>query len=252
MLLLFCTLIVLSTGRRKLRTLILVVVCFGLLFFSDYLHIYSTNISIAEPIANLLLGFSFLLILDAIFVDAIVSRLLHRFSSDENKDARVTDFLFWFVAGICLPLAIIKAYVFSRLPGIVVLLGLYVSAMLAFGFYYYLHLRRIPVKYPSLAILPGYALAMTACVIVSLGLGKYVAWSAARVAGNTPYCLVDGSIPVTSTFDMSPFTLVSADGADYHVVLAVGQKQFYNWSWNSLSFTPADMEYVFFKTCSES
>jgi hypothetical protein len=248
----YLALIAVSAGRRKFRTFILVLSCVISFILSDYLHVHYIGGPTLEAAINLVGGFCLLLIANVIFVDAIIIRLIQRFSSDENKDARVIDFLFWFVGGALFPLSVIGTPIFSRLPGIAVLLGLYGSAILAFVCYHLLHRRRLHIKYPYLAILPGYALTMTACVIASLGLGYYVAWSAERMAGKSPHCLVDGSEPVTSTFDMSPFTLISSDGADYHVVLAVDQKQFYNWSWHSLSFTPANMDYVYFVACSKN
>lgn len=241
--------VIVVTRRRKIRTLIIISLSVGSFFFADSYLAYTDYDRTLGSAFYLISNFLFFLILDAVAVDAIFSRIIDVFLPNGSRNAFLTDFLFWFVAGGCLPLAIIQDAIFGQLPGSAVLLGLCISIILAGAVFYRLHLRRIAALHPPMAALPGYAISMAVCIIVGLGLGVHVSHSAAKTAGDKPFCLSDGDGQLTSIFDTSPFTLVSPRDGGYHAVLIVDDKQFYNWSWYQLRFTPADMDYIFLKNC---
>jgi hypothetical protein len=150
---------------------------------------------------------------------------------------RIADLLFGFSFGLLLPLVIIESRLFSRFPGIPVLATLLISAVAAMLASLFIFRRHSGQGSPLM--LSGFAASMICLLISSEMLGIRVAKSARDQAEGHASCLASGVNLVTSSFDMTPLTLVSTAISEYNAELIVDTSPdptHYNWSWRALAF----------------
>ena len=196
----------------------------------------------------------FLALVSVLWCDGLVSRVTRRSVADPTEHQHMIDIYRWFIIGAIVPLTMLSSFQLGRIQGSYALIGLYCSAIFATVATLCLHRRDILRNHPGFAVLPGFAVTTMGLLAVGLALAVVVAGETKSMAAGNPYCLLAGGLRLESTTDLTPFTFVSPNRYDYHAVLIVEHPSgpaFYNWSWRSLKYFPADQEFVYQRSCSQ-
>lgn len=243
--------VLLSAPMKWLFSLAVLIYAVAMLLIADGIRAQYGSGNIAYAILLTSAALAALLFILIPLIHGIFRLCLIPFVANDDKRKRLSDALYWFLAGLSAPFLFLMEHPFARYPGTIlipVLLGTSILALVAF-----LHLRRRGSTRAFGNYLPGYALGVPIMLGVSLYYGAKVLPAAEVLAKDTHFCIESGQSQITSLFDMTPLTMVSREYSEYHAELIVEttpKPGIYNWSWWTLSFSPVKPSMYTDRKCS--
>ena len=242
----------LSAPRQWLFSLPLLVYAIAVIFIADGIRgaYGSSNVAYAVLSVSATIAACFFILVPLIY--GIFRLCLLPFIRDSAARTRLSDRVYWFIAGLLVPSVLLHERLFARYPGAIVMLVLLATSALTVVAFMLLRGRASPRS--IWLCLPGYALGVPIMLAASLYYGAEVLPAASALAQGAPFCIESGPAQVTSSFDMTPLTLISREHSEYHAELIVETKpkpQIYNWSWRTLSFSPVKPDMYSARSCAK-